>query len=128
MIAAKLLVRQEDNMWHVSEPAMAVAANEGAVRSKLLTSPWESLLELGRDALPPQIPDLRPQVPHPPAKIVVRVRTTGLDWPEYQFYGLVAVEEPAVEPEPAEDTSEETEPEPSAGETATPPETPEPAA
>lgn len=94
MIAARLLVRREDSTWYLSDPAVAVAANEGAVRSKLLTAPWESLLELGRDELPRQVPDLRPYVPTPPAKIVVRIRTSGLDWPQYEYYGLVQVETP----------------------------------
>lgn len=103
MIAAIPLERQPDSTWTLSGPPTVVAANEGAVRSKLLTAPWEHLFELGVDDLPREVPDLRPHVPNPPPKMVVRVRVTGLHWPHYQYHGLMAVETPESPPDPPVD-------------------------
>lgn len=105
MMEARLLERQQDSTWALQTTPVEVAANASALRSKLLTKPWEELLELGRDALPREVPDLRPQVPNPPETLLVRIRREGLDWPAYQYFGLLAVETP---------TEEEPEPEPPA--------------
>lgn len=110
MMAARLLERQQDSTWAMQSQPQEVAANASALRSKLLTKPWEELLELGKDDLPPEVPDLRPQVPNPPDSIVVRVRRAGLDWPTYQYYGLVALETPTPEPQEPEEPEEPTEP------------------
>lgn len=112
MIAAKPLRRQEDTMWKMEDPALLVAANEGAARSKLLTHPWEELYELGRDELPREVPDLRRQILDPPRTLVVRVRRSGLDWPQWHYFGLVEVpDQPEVEPEEDEETADEETPE-----------------
>lgn len=103
MMAAHLLERQQDSTWAMQSPPVEVAANASALRSKLLTKPWEELLELGRDELPREVPDLRPQVLNPPDIMVVRIRRAGLDWPRYEFYGLIEVQVPVVEPEEPEE-------------------------
>jgi hypothetical protein len=95
VIAAVPLRRQQNSTWALEEPALIVAANAGAVRTKLLTQPWEALYELGRDDLPRQVPDLRRAIPAPPRTLVVRVRRRGLVWPEWQYFGLVDVPEQA---------------------------------
>lgn len=123
MMQARLLERQQDSTWAMQPHPAEVAVNVSALRRKLLTKPWEELLELGRDALPPEVPDLRPQVPNPPETLVVRVRREGLDWPRYEFYGIEAIETPTPappEPEP-EEPEDPQEPEP-----AEPPESPHP--
>jgi len=108
MIEARLLERQQDSTWAMQATPVEVAANASALRSKLLTKPWESLLELGRDELPREVPDLRSQVPHLPETLLVRIRREGLDWPVYQYLGLLAVEEePEPEPEPAAEPAAE---------------------
>ena len=111
VMEARLLERQQDSTWAMQGQPSEVAVNASALRSKLLTKPWESLLELGRDELPREVPDLRPQVPNPPGTLVVRIRREGLDWPRYEYFGLIQVETPVVEPEEPEPTPEPT-PEP----------------
>lgn len=99
MMEARLLERQQDSTWAMQSQPVEVAANASALRSKLLSKPWEELLELGRDELPPDVPDLRPQVPNPPQTLVVRIRREGLDWPRYEYLGLLDMQAPVVEPE-----------------------------
>lgn len=119
VMEARLLERQQDSTWAMQSQPSEVAANASALRSKLLTKPWEELLELGRDELPREVPDLRPQVPNPPDTLVVRIRREGLDWPRYEYLGLIEMQapEPELEPEP--------EPEPEATPEQPAPEQPE---
>lgn len=112
MMEARLLERQQDSTWAMQTTPVEVAANASALRSKLLCKPWESLLELGRDDLPPEVPDLRPQVPNPPDTLLVRIRREGLDWPRYEYYGIQAIETPVTEPEPAPEPELTPEPQP----------------
>jgi hypothetical protein len=144
MMAARLLERQQDSTWAMQATPMDTAVNASALRSKLLTRPWEELLELGKDDLPPEVPDLRPQVPNPPETLLVRIRRTGLAWPDYQYLGLesiagsvAAVEEPTPpappqepeEPEPPQDPEEPPAPqEPPTPAGPEPPQEPEPPA
>jgi hypothetical protein len=109
---ARRLERQQDSTWAMQSQPSEVAVNASALRSKLLTKPWESLLELGRDELPREVPDLRPQVPNLPETLLVRIRREGLAWPRYEYYGLVAVETPVEEPEEPPPPPEPPEPEP----------------
>jgi hypothetical protein len=118
MMAARLLERQQDSTWAMQTTPMDTAANASALRSKLLSKPWEELLELGKDDLPPEVPDLRPQVPNPPEVLLVRIRRAELSWPQYEFLGLetlAAVEEP-TEPVAPPAPEEPQDPEPPAPE------------
>jgi hypothetical protein len=119
MMAARLLERQQDSTWAMQATPMDTAANASALRSKLLGKPWEELLELGKDDLPPEVPDLRPQVPNPPETLLVRIRREGLAWPDYQYLGLetvagsvAAVEEPEPQPDPDPEPTPDPEPQP----------------
>lgn len=75
--------------WTPDPDEVAAATTEAECVTGILEPPWDLTYELGVDPLPPQIPDIRPELLVPVPRMFARLDTDDWTGQTYEYVGVV---------------------------------------